>query len=194
MSRFYNPGTALEERLQYTNPAKDAKDTNTTSYHLLRAEEKAFFEVPDVISLDTLDGEIQVPVSFAKIVKRQHSRRGVVLVDPRAKKAADDDNIAPTDDAATKKGDAMWKDYLKQTCQEWYTIVSEIKQQGGVPRAAQGLFKYALKALHMEDPADTVDTITRAKEGQQTNASTVAQMQEMRDMIMKLQGQLAAKA
>lgn len=193
MARFYNAGTAIDEKLQYTHPTKDPREGNTLSYHFLKAEEKDFFEVPDTLFIDSPEGEIQVPVNFTKRVKLLYQTRGVILIDAKRKDIPDDDNAAPSEKEAKIKGDAMWREYLKTIAQEHYTAVAETKSFGGVPRAAKGLTKYALNMLNMEDPADQVDTVMRAKEGQSTNAEMMALMQSMRDEINQLKGAKSAQ-
>jgi hypothetical protein len=188
LMRFYNPGSEIRQMLPYTNTTKDPRDGSTVSHHLLSAPEQGYFELPDVITLMTLDGEATVPVGFSRIVKAQFASRGVVMINPRAKDIFEDDNLATNDDDAKVKGDRIWKDYLRSKASEWYGIVAEIKAGGGVPRAATGLFAFALKQLHMEDPADVVDTIIRAKEGQQSNASQQAQIDELKATVNQLLG------
>jgi hypothetical protein len=192
--RFYNPGSEIRQMLPYTNTTKDPRDGSTVSHHLLNAPEQGFFELPDVITLLTIDGEASVPVGFSRIVKAQFASRGVIMINPRAKDIFEDDNLATNDKDAEHKGNRIWKDYLQGKCSEWYGVVAEIKAGGGVPRKATGLFAFALKQLHMEDPADVVDTIIRAKEGQQSNAELQRQLTELTATINRMQGAQEATA
>jgi hypothetical protein len=186
--RFYNPGSAITQMLPYTNTTKDPRDGSTVSHHLLNAPEREFFDIPDVIHLVTIDGEATVPVGFSRIVKAQFAQRGVIMINPRAKDIFEDDNLAADEAHAKVKGDRIWKDYLRAKASEWYAIVAEIKAGGGVPRAATGLFAFALKQLHMEDPADIVDTIIRAKEGQKSNLDQQAQIDALTATVNRLLG------
>lgn len=186
--RFYNPGSEIKQMLPYTNTTKDPRDGSTISQHILHAPERGYFEMPDVITLITVDGEATIPVGFSRIVKAQFASRGVVMINPKAKNIFEDDNLATSDEEAKTKGDRIWKDYLRAKASEWYAIVADIKGGGGVPRAATGLFAFALKQLHMEDPADTVDTIIRAKEGQKSNADQQAQIDELKAQVNRLLG------
>ncbi len=188
--RFYNPGSTIQQMLPYTNTTKDPRDGSTISNYLLNAPERDFFELPDVITLLTIDGEATIPVGFSRIVKATFSQRGVVMINPRAKEIFEDDNLAANDKDAQVKGDRIWKEYLRAKASEWYAIVAEIKAGGGVPRAATGLFAFALKQLHMEDPADVVDTIIRAKEGQTSNAAQQAQIDELKATVNRMAGAL----
>lgn len=192
--RFYNPGSKIQDQLAYTHPTKDPKEGSTLSYHLLQAEEKDFFEVPSQLTLDTPEGEVTVSVNFPKRVKALYLDRGVVMIDDRLKDIPEDDNAASSDKEARIKGNAMWKEYLKSIVTAHYTAVAEIKQNGGVPRAAKGLTSYAIKALGMEDPADQVDTITRAKEGQVSNADTQKQITDLTALVNQLRGALESKS
>jgi hypothetical protein len=186
--RFYNPGSTIQELLPYTNTSKDPRDGSTVSQYLLHARQQDFFDVPDVITLLTIDGEATIPVGFSRIIKAQFASRGVVMVNPRAKDIFEDDNLALSDKDAQVKGDRIWKEYLRAKASEWYAIVAEIKAGGGVPRAATGLFAFALKQLHLEDPADVVDTIVRAKEGQKSNADQQAQIDALTATVNRLLG------
>ncbi len=193
MARFYNPGTKIENRVQYTHPTKDPKDGNTLSYYIFAVGAKDFVDVPDTLTLDTLEGEISVAVNFAKRIKKEYQSQGVILVDSRLKNILDDDNAATDDKGAKVKGDKMWREHLKSIAQGHYTSVAETKSFGGVPRAAVGLTKYALDFLNMEDPADQVDTITRAKEGQTTNVETQKQIADLTAQVNQLIGALNAR-
>ena len=193
--RFYNPGKKITQMLPYTNTTKDPRDGNTISYHLMEAPERDFFELPEVITLMTVDGEATIPVGFGKVVKREFAERGVIHVNPKADEEdiLDDDNTAATDKQARLKGDRMWKAFLRAKVAEWYATVQDIKAGGGVPRPATGLFAFALKELHMEDPADAVDTILRAKEGQVSNADTQAQIAALQAQLNQLIGAKQAR-
>jgi hypothetical protein len=191
--RFYNPGSMIQQMIPYTNTTKDPREGSTISNHLFTAPERDFVEVPDVIVLMTPEGEASIPVGFGRHVKRVFAERGVIHVNPNAKNIVEDDNVALDDEGARKKGNRMWKEFLKAKVAEWYTIVQDIKAQGGVPRAATGLFAFALKQLHMEDPADTVDTIMRVKEDKVSNDDTQRQIQELKDQIQQLIGAKAER-
>jgi hypothetical protein len=186
--QFYNPGTAIDEKMPFTHPIKDPKEGSTLSYFPLKVGEKDFFDVPSTITIIADEGDIELPVNFIKRVKALFQTRGVILINPKLENILDDDNAAATEKEAIVKGDAMWREHLKGIAAAHYTSVAETKSFGGVPRAAVGLTKYALKFLSLEDPADQVDTITRAKEGQTTNSDMMALMQSMRDEINQLKG------
>lgn len=186
--RFYNPGSTIQQMLPYTNTSKDPRDGSTISNYLLNAPERDFFDLPDVITLLTIDGEATIPVGFSRIVKATFRSRGVIMINPRAKDVFEDDNLALNEKDAQVKGDRIWKEYLRSKASEWYGIVAEIKAGGGVPRAATGLFAFALKQLHMEDPGDVVDTIIRAKEGQKSNADQQAQIDALTATVNRMIG------
>lgn len=190
--RFYNPGSPIQQMLPYTNTTKDPRDGSTISNHLLLAPEKDFFDIPDVITLQTTEGEATIPVGFSRIVKAQFRDRGVIMIKPSAKDIFEDDNLAVNEADARAKGDRLWKEYLRAKVGEWFSIVQEIKASGGVPRAATGLFAFALKQLHLEDPADIVDSLVRAKEGKQTDSETKAQIAALTAQVNQLIGMNAA--
>lgn len=191
--RFYNPGSTIQQMIPYTNTTKDPREGSTISNHLFTAPEKDFVDVPDVITLMTPEGEATIPVGFGRHIKRVFAERGLIQVNPNAKGVVEDDNVALNDKDARIKGDRMWKEFLKAKVAEWYTIVQDIKTQGGVPRAATGLYMFALKQLHMEDPADTVDTILRVKEEKVSNDETQRQIEELKAQIQQLIGAQGAR-
>jgi hypothetical protein len=193
MGRFYNAGTQIDERLSYTHPTKDPKEGNTLSYHLLKVEEKEFFEVPETFTLDTPEGEVTVSVNFTKRIKSLYQKRGIIQIDARAKTVDEDDNLALTDKDAKIKGERMWREYLKDIARAHFAAVGETKSFGGVPQVARGLTKYALNVLQMEDPADTVDTVIRAKEGKIENSETQKQIADLTALVNQLKGALETK-
>lgn len=193
MPRFYNPGQKICDKLQYTHPTKDPKEGSALAYYDFIVESKEFVDVSDTQTLETPEGEVTVAVNFSKRIKKDYQNRGVILIDARLKNILEDDNAATDDKGAKLKGDAMWRDYLKSICQDHYTRVQEIKSFGGVPRAAVGLTKYALNVMNMEDPADQVDTITRAKEGQASNQETQQQIAQLLARINQLEGAKSAQ-
>lgn len=193
MSRFYNPGTKIDEKVQYTHPTKDPKEGSTLSYYPFMVAERDFVEVPDVLTLDTPEGEVTVAVNFAKRIRKDHQSRGVILIDSRLKNILDDDNAAADDKEAKRKGDLMWREYLKTIAQEHVTRCEEIRSMGNVPRGAFGLTKYALDFVGMSDPALSVEMFTKDKESRTSNAEMVALMQSMRDEINQLKGAQSAR-
>jgi hypothetical protein len=188
MSKFFNPGKKIYDRLQYTHPTKDPREGNTLSYYLMDAPEGEFFEVPDSLTLDTAEGEVVIAVNFAKRVKALYQNRGVIQIFAHGKEIAEEDNAATNEDDAKAKGNAMWREYLRTIAREHFTSVEETKSFGGVPRPATGLTKYALNTLNFEDPADRIDSITRAKEGTATNKEMQAKIDELAATVNKLLG------
>lgn len=185
MAKFYNPGFKWEELLKYDNPVADAREVNNVSYFRLRAPEKGVFEVPDTMLMKLATGEeIDVPLRFKKLIQSQYSDRGVVLIDGNGEEA---------EKAARKTAETQWKQYLHDKANEWIRIVHEVKAAGQIPRPAQGLFQRVLEELGMEDPADNVSVVTRAKEGQQENKELQRQIAEMQKQIAQLTGALSVR-
>jgi hypothetical protein len=191
MARFYNPGQRIQEKLPYNN-LNDPKEVCNISYHLINAPEKDFFEVPESVTLLTVDGsEAEIRADFPKEVKRLFADRGVVLVNPKFKgDVLESDNVAKTDDEAKEKGDEMYRSYLRKVVNDWFDIVERAKQAGGRPRPAQGLHKFALKALRLKDPADDVDTILTAQAGQVSSDAVQKQIASQNETIAKLEGMI----
>lgn len=193
MARFYNAGFAWNDTLKYDNPVGDIREMNNVSYYRIDAPAKGFFNVKDTMAMTLPTGEeYDVPLRFKELVRTQYAERGVVLVSP-GRECAEGENIAPSDDEAKKKGNAIWKEYLKSKANEWHQIVYEVKAAGQLPRAATGLFKRVLEELGMEDPADTASGFAKAKEGQQSNLDMQAQMALLLEKINRLEGAQSAR-
>jgi hypothetical protein len=193
MARFYNPGQRIQEKLPYNN-LNDPKEVCNISYHLINAPEKDFFEVPESVTLLTVDGsEAEIRADFPREVKRLFADRGVVLVNPKFKgEVLETDNIALTDDEAKVKGDEKYHSHLRSVVDDWFSIVDRAKQAGGRPRPAQGLHKHALKALRLQDPADTIDGLLTAQAGQVSSDAVQAQLSAQNETISELRGMIAA--
>lgn len=182
MAKFYNPGFKWEELLKYDNPVADAREVNNVSYFRLRAPERDFFEVPETMTVKLGTGEeMEVPLRFRKLIQTQYADRGVTLV------------VDGDETAAKKAAEKQWKSYLHEKANEWIRIVHEVKAAGQIPRPAQGLFARVLEELGMEDPADSVSLVTRAKEGQKTNEDLQKTIAEMQKQIATLTGALSAR-
>src|SRR5437660_1774874 len=99
MARFYNPGQRIQEKLPYNN-LNDPREVCNISYHLIDAPQKDFFEVPESVTLLTVDGqEAEIRADFPREVKRLFANRGVILVNSRFKgEVLESDNIALSDD------------------------------------------------------------------------------------------------
>lgn len=182
MAKFYNPGFKWEELLKYDNPVSEAREVNNVSYYRLRAPEKGFFEVDDTMQMKLDTGEeIEVPLRFKKLIAEQYADRGVTLV------------VGGDESAAKKSAERQWKLYLSDKANEWIRIVHEVKAAGQIPRPAQGLFKRVLEELNMEDPADTVAIVTKAKEDQKSDKELQQLIASMRDEINQLKGAMGAR-
>lgn len=193
MSKFYNPGFAWNDTLKFDNPIADAKEANNVSYYRVEAPQRGFFDVKDTMAVDMGTGEqFEVPLRFKELIRTQYAERGVVLIAP-GRECGEAENIAATEDEAKKKGNAIWKEYLKAKANEWHQIVYEVKAAGQLPRAATGLFKRVLEELGMEDPADTATGFAKAKEGQQANHEMQEVIRKMQTQIDQLTGALGAR-
>lgn len=186
---FYNPGFAFSERKQYDNPITD-QTTNNVSYYLVEAPTAGFFDVPEYVDIDLVTGEtVQVQLKLKDLVRVTYAERGVVMVDPNPKRPiTDEDNVAATKEAAVKKANAIWKSFLNAKANEWYAIVEETKANGRRPAAATGLFKKVLAELHLEDPADTIDGLTKAKTDQQENKDLQAMISALTERLARMEG------
>jgi hypothetical protein len=193
MSRFFNPGFAWNDTLKYDNPVGDAREINLISYYRVEAPQKDFFEVKDTTMMRLPTGEeYDVPLRFKELIRQQYAERGVILV-VAGRVCTEEENIAGSDDEAKKKGNAMWRHFLREKANEWVRIVEETKATGQLPRPATGLFKRVLEEIGMQDPADTAMGFERAKEGQKANQDLQSMIQSLRDEVNQLKGAQSAR-
>lgn len=187
MARFYNPGFKWDYMLKFDNPTTDEKSSNV-SYYRVVAEAKSFFDVKDTQTISLPTGEeYEIPLRVKELIRTQYAEQGVVLVSP-GRKCTEEENIAPDDDEAIRKGRALWKVFLTDKCNEWFRIVEETRANGRLPMPAQGLFKRCLEERGIADPADQASNLAAAKEGQKENKDLQEQIRELTKMVHELKG------
>lgn len=194
MADFYNAGFRFTERKTYDNPFADPRDTNIISYLNIEAPEGGTFTVPDsvVVTLDSGE-EATVSLRLKKLIQETFGPRGVILIDPTQKIIREEEYVANTLEQAKRKGAAIFKGYLTDKANEWFAIVEDVKASGRRPKTATGLFKHALERLGIEDPADTIDGLTKAKEGQKSNLDMQEILASMQRELSELRGRVGAK-
>lgn len=186
MSRFYNPGFKWTERKSFDNPVQEPNSSNL-SYVFIVAPEGEFFEVPDTQTVNVNGEPFEVPLRIREYIRTQYVASGVVLISP-GRECLEGENIAPSDQEAKRKGDARWKTYTIDKCNEWIRICRENSAAGAIPRPAEGLFAHCLKARGIADPADVATGLSRAQEGQQENKELQAQLADALARINRLEG------
>lgn len=188
MSQFYNPGFAWKDTLKYDNPVGDPREVNLISYHVVEAPEDGFFEVKDTTTMKLPTGEeYDVPLRFRELIRHQYAERGVVLISP-GRECNETENIAPNKEEAKRKGKAIWKEFTRSKCNEWFGIVEEVKAAGRLPAPAQGLFKRCLQECGIPDPADVASGLANAREGQRENKDLQAQIAALTAQVNQLIG------
>ena len=191
MARFWNPGFKWDDTLKFDNPTADDNSSNI-SYYRITAEAKSFFEVKDTQTIKLPTGEeYEIPLRFKELIRVQYAERGVVLVAPG--EHSEFVNIAATEEEAKSKGNAIWKQYTTNKCNEWFGIVEEVRAAGRLPQPAQGLFKRCLEERGIADPADVATGLAKAREGQQENKDLQAQLADALNRINRLEGAKSAK-
>lgn len=191
MARFFNPGFAWKYMLKFDNPTTDDKSSNI-SYYEVSAPKKGFFEVKDTQTIKLPTGEeYEIPLRFKELIRTQYAENGVVLVVP-GRECAEEENIAPSDEEAKRKGMQIWKKFTTDKCNEWFQIVEEVKANGRLPRPAEGLFKNCLDERGIADPADVATGLSAAKEGQQENKALQAQLIALTERLSHLEGAKSA--
>lgn len=185
--RFYNPGNAINEMLRFDHPTNEPKDLNNVAYYRLEVAPRSFFEVPTHTEVETANGPQEVAVGFWKRIKEDYRSYGVVLVDPKARDAAGDDNVAASDKEAREKGDALFKEHLIALAREHVARCEEARAYGGVPRRAIGNTAHALKVLGITDPADQVGTAVES-------TKKTAEISALEEKINRLEKLLESKA
>jgi hypothetical protein len=192
MARFYNPGFKWDYTLKFDNPTTDDKSSNI-SYYKVVAEARSFFEVKDTQTIALPTGEeYEIPLRFKELIRQQYAEFGVVLVAP-GRECSEEENIAPDEETARKKGHAIWKKFTTDKCNEWFQIVEEVRANGRLPRPAEGLFKRCLEERGIADPADIATGLSAAKEGQKENKDLQAQLAALTAQVNQLLGAKNAK-
>jgi hypothetical protein len=91
--------------------------------------------------------------------------------------------FAGNKEEAVHKGRTMWKTYLVGLAQTHKDHVNEMRVRGLTALPAQGLTKYAIKTLGLEDPALDVQTAIEKKEN-------TTEVDALRAQLLAMQNQL----
>lgn len=174
--KLFNAGDRLTETLLFSNP--DGHDIHVICRYSFDAPANGFVLVPEMVQV----GNAQVHVQFVDDILKSFADRGVVLIDPthepplvheeiydektgetvrRATKQIDteaDDAIplARSDDEARAKGRRKWVHFCDTKVREHLEQCQQIRASGGVPLAASGFVKRALKLQGIIDPAEAM--------------------------------------
>lgn len=195
MLLFYNPGKAVRENLAYDHPFRLQGDPRSyqPAYHLLDMPEKGFFVVPKSVVVNGGEQygeqEIIIPKLFERIMQLYRAV-GVVRIDPNPR--TPDPNVSATKEDARKLGDSLYREFLRGKCSEWMQVVAQVKQAGGIPRAAQGLFKLALQECGYSDPADTVGVIEHERASASSNSKLQEELDALKATLNQLIGSMTA--
>jgi hypothetical protein len=172
--KFYNAGDRIQNPLLYSNP--DSHDIHVLCRFNLDAPAEGVFFVPEVIQV----GMAEVHVNFAADITRDYGSRGVILIDanyepPRKQREVTTENgteyvidedspideeadaimpVARNVDEAKKKGKALWGQFIQLIVTRHMEQCEQIRAAGGVPIAATGVIKRALKLAGYTDPAE----------------------------------------
>jgi hypothetical protein len=194
VTRFYNPGQRIQEKLPYTNPTRDQSKMSNLSYFLIDAPEKDFFEVPSILFLkDALGHDHQLFTPFPAEVKRIFANRGVVQIKPgHTEPIPEEDNLATNDADARVKGDELYHNHLHELVNDWFNIVNRAHAENRPAKPAQGAHKFALKTLGLQDPAATVDNLISAERGKTTTKEADDRMKALEAQNAELMGQMKA--
>lgn len=179
--RFYNPGTAIENRIPFDNPTKGENGEVFPSYYPFSAPEHTFFEVSSEMEVPAPGGDtITVALDIYKRVAADYARYGIVLIDPKLKELKDGGNLVRTDAEGKALGDEIWKEHMYGLVREHQQKCLEARQAGMVPRRAIGPVAYALRTLGIEDPAGDVADVVQKKED-------MGEVAELKKLVASLQ-------
>jgi len=183
--RFYNPGPRIAEPMRFDHPTNDPKEMNLVSFWHIEAPEKAFFDVPTEVTVETPDGEHTVPVKFADRVQELYRRYGIVRINPKPRNPIEEeDNVALTEKDAKEKGERLWRDCMIDLVRAHTLQCAEIRSHNNIPMRARGTTAYAFKTLGIEDPAnDVVDVLSRKQDVSEV-ADLKRQVEELKSMML----------
>src|SRR5690348_1190731 len=156
--KLYNGGDRIEEILTFSRQPDD-RDGSYTAYWRMVAPRKSFFNLPSEMQID--GGRIAV--DFLGLIMREdrYGARGVVWINseweaPEDPEEAEKLPIAKTEAEAQAKGDRKWRAYVLQIAQAHIDQCQQIRASGGVPVAAGGFTRRALREVGWTDPAEAV--------------------------------------
>lgn len=179
---FYNAGTKIQETLQFDYPGRDPRTENLVAHWPLNAEAESFFEVPSMIAPEGRP----VWTGWDKEILKRHGGKRVVQVISGYVDDGNDLPFAKDREEAVHKGRTMWKAYLVGLVQTHKDHVNEMRVRGFTALPAQGLVKYAIKQLGLEDPALDVQTAVEKKENSTEVDALKAQLAAMQNQINSL--------
>jgi hypothetical protein len=182
---FYNAGTKIQETLQFDYPGRDPKVESLVAHWSLLVEPASFFEVPSMIMPEGRP----VWTGWDQEIMKRHGGKRVVQVIATYVDNGEDLPIAATREEAVKKGRVMWQSYLVGLVQTHKDHVSEMRVRGLTALPAQGLTKYAIKTLGLEDPALDVQTAIERKENTSEVEALKAQLTAMQTQINNMTAQ-----
>ena len=195
--KMFNAGDRITETLLFSNP--DGHDIHVICRYGFDAPANNFVFVPEMIKV--LNAEVHV--QFVDDILKNFADRGVVLIDPThepplvhedvydektgetkrvATKQIDqeaDDAIplARSDDEARAKSTRKWLKFCDTKVREHLEQCQQIRASGGVPLAASGFVKRALKIQKITDPAEAM----------------IVEAQKQTSALESLQGTIAAQ-
>lgn len=188
--KLYNAGDRISETMAYSLP--DGHDIHCTARWRLEAPAHSFFEVPQELRV----GEARIAVNFLEVIMRDDrlGRRGVIWVDANWKRPEDAEEaekvpVAASDKEAVAKGERLWKAHLLAVAQAHIDQCNQIRAAGGVPLAAQGFTKRALREVGFVDPSEAVLIAAQASKA---NEGELAELKEQLAEQGKLIKQLLA--
>lgn len=192
--RFYWPGTDVNERWAFDNPFKNSDrsgELQAIAYYPVNVKQGQFFHIPTALTIIN-DAQEELTANVQGVfnsIMQQYREQGVVLVEKkRHTTRLNDPNVASTDEEAKELGDGLWMEFLRGKALEWHGIVQNTRAMGGVPLPASGLFKYALKKLNMQDPANTIEVIENERRaGQQAreDINTIAALKAQNEDLQR---------
>lgn len=183
--RLYNAGDRISETMAYSLP--DGHDIHCIARWRLEAAAKSFFEVPQELRVQSA----RISVNFLETLlgPDRLGKRGVIWIDANWKAAdAEEDErtpIATSDAEAKQKGERFWRAHLLTVAQAHIDQCNQIRAQGGVPIAAQGFTKRALREVGWVDPAESVLLAAQASK------ASDSELAELRELIKKQGAQIA---
>jgi hypothetical protein len=190
--KFYNAGDRIQQTLRFSNP--NGHDIHCICHFHLDAPAGRVFTVPEMIDVQGAE----VHVHFVDDIVRDFGSRGVILIDSafepplryneegQQTKEIDEEQwakmpVARSEEEAKAKGQLIWREYIDVAVRAYLDQCEHIRAAGGMPIAASGWVKHALKLAGIVDPAEAMLIEAR----RQTTA-----MDRMTDTIEKQQRQI----
>ena len=149
-ARFYNAGDRIDEKFIYTLP--DGHDIHCNAHQRVQIAARGFTDVALELNIGPAIVRLRTDVD----IRLRFGRRGVIQVDRNREPDSilPEEPLAATDEDARKKGDALWRAYLRDVVETFEKEIAEARAAGRPSRTPSGFTRRAYELLNIEVPGN----------------------------------------